>query len=169
MNTDFFNNVKSNSYKFYVRSRNFFINNFFVKVLCLKQNNIYTNIDNSFYQYLLLLVPFYIIKLVANMTNTDIIYKVDGIYGITNIKKNHIIPFITSCTLINNDTVINLTSDIRLYNSSIPLLFFIKHNYLNSYDSIRLTYLIKSNKIEKIIKLNSIDYDNYLIYQMFVD
>jgi len=169
MNLEIINNIKVKSYRYYVRSRNFFVNNFFVNILCLKQNNTYTYLDGNYiyYRYLLLLIPFYFITLIANRYNTEIIYKVDGIYGITNIKENHIIPFITSCTACNDNSSLNISYDIRLYNSSIPLDFFINTRNLHNYNTIKLVYIIKGTKIEKEINIREKDTKKYLIYNLF--
>ena len=169
MNLEIINNFKVKSYRYYVRSRNFFVNNFFVNILCLKQNNTYTYLDGNyiFYRYLLLLIPFYFIKFIANRYNTEIIYKVDGIYGITNIKENHIIPFITSCTAINKVATLNISQEIRLYNSSIPILFFINYEEIYEYDSIKLTFITKGIRKEKEINLREINFNEYLIYHLF--
>ena len=169
MNLEIINNFKVKSYRDYVRSRNFFVNNFFVNILCLKQNNTYTYLDGNyiFYRYLLILIPFYFIKLIANRYNTEIIYKVDGIYGITNIKENHIIPFITSCTAINKVATLNISQEIRLYNSSIPILFFINYEEIYEYDSIKLTFITKGIRKEKEINLREINFNEYLIYHLF--
>jgi hypothetical protein len=156
-------------YRMYVKSRNFFINNFFVNIICLKHNNtfIYLNNDRLIYRYLLLLIPFYFVKCFANIYNYDLIYRVDGIYGITNIKENHIIPFITSCIAFNETSSLNISNDIRFYNSSIPLYFFIINSNLNSYNFIKLIYFNKSSKIEKKIEFDKIDTKSYLIYNLF--
>jgi hypothetical protein len=140
-----------------------------VNILCLKQNNNYTYLDGNyiFYKYLLLLIPFYFITLIANRYNTEIIYKVDGIYGITNIKENHIIPFITSCTAINETSILNISQEIRLYNSSIPLLFFLNNQDINKYNTIKLTFITKGTRIEKDINIKEIDLNKYLIYHLF--
>ena len=169
MNLEIINDIKVKSYRYYVRSRNFFVNNFFVNILCLKQNNTYTYLDGNyiFYRYLLILIPFYFIKLIANRYNTEIIYKVDGIYGITNIKENHIIPFITSCTAINEVATLNISQEIRLYNSSIPLLFFINYEEIYEYNSIKLTFITKGIRKEKEINLRDINLNEYLIYHLF--
>jgi hypothetical protein len=160
---------KEKIYKFYVRSRNFFVNNFFVNILCIKQNDtfIYLNDCNIIYRYLLLLIPFYFLKITFNLFDCELIYKIDGIYGITNIKKNHIIPFITHCVISNDDLSLNITNDIRFYNSSIPISFYINNNKINNFYKIQLVYYIKSNRNEKKIDLRDFDLNNYLIYQLF--
>lgn len=164
-----FKNIKMKLYRQYVNFRNFFINNFFVNVVCLKHNDTFIYLNNNYiiYNYLLILIPFYFVKNIANIYNYDLIYKVDGIYGITNIKENHIIPFISSCIAYNNKSSLNITNDIRFYNSSIPLYFFINNNNLKNYDFIKLIYFNKSNKIEKKIEFNEIDTKKYLIYNLF--
>jgi hypothetical protein len=113
------------------------------------------------------LIPFYFIKTIANIYKYDIIYKVDGIYGITNIKENHIIPFITSCIVISDKSSLNISSYIRYYNSSIPLCFFIDNNNINNYNTIELVYFNKAVKIEKKVNLKTIDTTKYLIYNLF--
>jgi hypothetical protein len=164
-----FKNTKMKLYRSYVNTRNFFINNFFVEIYCFKCDNkcIYLNNYYLIYKYLLLLIPFYFIKTIANIYKYDIIYKVDGIYGITNIKENHIIPFITSCIVISDKSSLNISSYIRYYNSSIPLCFFIDNNNINNYNTIELVYFNKAVKIEKKVNLKTIDTTKYLIYNLF--
>ena len=147
--------MKEQIFKLYVKLRNFYVNNFFVRVLCFKNEDqfIYLYDRYAIYSYFLLLIPFYFVKYVAFMYNYDIIYNVDGVYGITNIKDNHIIPFITSCTACNDNSSLNISYDIRLYNSSIPLDFFINTRDLHNYNTIKLVYIIKGTKIEKEINL----------------
>jgi hypothetical protein len=156
-------------FNLYVKLRNFYVNNFFVTVLCLKQNDIFIYLDNNYLicRYLLLLIPFYFVKYFASKYNYELIYKIDGVYGITNIKDNHIIPFIISCVVINDTSSLNISDDIRLYNSSIPLYFFINMCTLHDYKLIKLNYLIKGIKKEKEINLNNIDTKKYLIYNLF--
>ena len=159
------------SYNLYVKLRNFYVKNFFVTILCFKNNDRFIYLDNNypqiFYRYLLLLIPFYFIKLFANKFNFDIIYKIDGVYGITNIKENHIIPFIKSCVISDDTASLNISLSIRLFNSSIPLHFFMNICELNNYKTIKLIYLNKGVTIEKEIKLNEIDTKKYLIYHLF--
>ena len=156
-------------FNLYVKLRNFYVNNFFVTVLCLKQNDTFIYLDGNYliYRYLLLLIPFYFVNYIANKYNYDLIYKIDGVYGITNIKENHIIPFITSCIVVNDYSISNISSNIRLYNSSIPLYFFIYTCDLDKFKTIKLVYLIKGQKIEKDININELDTKKYLIYNLF--
>ena len=160
---------KENMYRLYVKTRNFFVNNFFVNIFCIKKNDVFIYLNGNYIiiKYLLLLLPFYLVKLIANLLNYEIIYRIDGIYGITNIKENHIIPFITNCTVFNNDSSLNITNDIRLYNTSIPLSFFINNNQINNYNKMTIIYNIKTNKIEKHINFNEINTNNCLIYHLF--
>jgi hypothetical protein len=156
-------------FNLYVKVRNFLVSNFFINILCLKHQNTFIYLDNkySIYRYLLLLCPFYFVNLITNKYNYEIIYKMDNTYNITNIDENHIIPFIQSCIAINDYSSLNISSDIRLYNSSIPLHFFINTCNLHSYNIIKLVYLNKGVKIEKEINLNNIDTKKYLIYNLF--
>ena len=154
-------------FNLYVKLRNFIINNFFVNILCFKKNNNFIYLHNPIYQYCLLLIPFYFVNLIAIKYKYDIIYKRDGIYGITNIKENMIIPFITNCIVIKDENILNISSNLRIYNSSIPLHFFINNDKLLMYDILKIIYLKKGDKIEKKIMLNEIDTKNYLIYNLF--
>lgn len=158
-----------NLYRYYVKAKNFYVNNFFVHVLCLKQNDKYTYLDGNYYyfRYFLLLIPFYFVKLIANMYNTELIYNIDGIYGITNVKINHIIPYISNCIISDDIASLNISAIIRLYNSSIPLSFFINYNHLYKYHSIKLVYIMKGTRFEKDFNLKEIDSKKYLIYQLF--
>ena len=169
MNNNNNDKYKKKAYRVYVRFRNFFINNFFVDILCIKQNDnfIYLENDYLFLRYFLLLIPFYFLKLIANRFNYELIYNVDGIYGITNIKETHIIPFITCCNMVNEQSSLNITNQIRMYNTSIPISFFINNMQINDFDKIQLVYFIKSVKTEKEINLNEIDKNKFLIYELF--
>jgi hypothetical protein len=156
-------------FRIYVKTRNFLINNFFVDIKCFKKEDKFIYLDNQkiIYKYLLMIIPFYLIKSIANKYNYDIIYKVDNIYNITNIKENHIIPFISNCSVYSNNSVIDITKDIRYYNSSIPLCFLIYNCELFKYDTIKITYMNKGNKLYTEINLNNIDTTNFLLYNLF--
>ena len=170
-------------FKLYVKLRNFYVNNFFVSVLCLKHNDNFIYLYNNYliYRYILLFIPFYFIKFIANKYNYDLIYKMDNVYGITNIKETHIIPFIISCSVsselsselssenkISSELISeNIISKIRLYNSSIPLHFFIYTNNINEYELINIVYKHKGETIKKKIKFKEIDTKKYLIYNLF--
>ena len=156
-------------FRIYVKTRNFLINNFLVNIECFKKEDKFIYLDNQkiIYKYLLMIIPFYLIKTLANKYNYDIIYKVDNIYNITNIKENHIIPFITNCSVYSNDSVIDITKDIRYYNSSIPLCFLIYNCELFSYDTIKITYMNKGNRLYNEINLNNIDTTKFLLYNLF--
>jgi hypothetical protein len=156
-------------FRIYVKTRNFLINNFLVNIECFKKEDKFIYLDNQkiIYKYLLMIIPFYLIKTLANKYNYDIIYKVDNIYNITNIKENHIIPFITNCSVYSNDSVIDITKDIRYYNSSIPLCFLIYNCELFKYDTIKITYMNKGNRLYNEINLNNIDTTKFLLYNLF--
>ena len=164
-----YDKYKKKAFRLYVRFRNFFINNFFVNIICIKQNDTFIYLENDYLylKYFLLLIPFYFLKLIANRFNYELIYCIDGIYGITNIKETHIIPFITCCNMVNNQCSLNITNQIRMYNTSIPISFFINNMQINDFDRMQLVYFIKSVKTEKEINLNSIDQNNFLLYELF--
>ena len=151
--------------RFFIGIRNFIINNFFVNIVCIKKND-YLIFLNSIYKYSLYLFPFNVIKLIANYYKYDLIYNMNGVYVVTNIKENRIIPFIMSCTIFNNNSALNISSEIRLYNSSIPLYFLIKNCNFENYDTIKIVYLHKGVNITKNIKIANID-SKYLIYNLF--
>lgn len=156
-------------FRIYVKTRNFLINNFLVNIECFKKEDNYIYLDNKkiIYKYLLMFVPFYFIKSITSIYDYDIIYKIDNIYNITNIKENHIIPFITSCIVCSNDSLMDITKEIRYYNSSIPLCFLIYNCELFSYDTIKITYMNKGNKLYSEINLNNIDTTKFLLYKLF--
>lgn len=169
MNSQDIKKFKMRLFKLYVKSRNFFVNNFFVNILCIKQNDTFFYLENNylFLKYFLLLIPFYFLKLIANRFNYDLIYQVDGIYGITNIKETHIIPFISCCNMVNTQCSLNITNQIRMYNTSIPISFFINNMQINDFDRMQLVYFIKTIKTEKEINLNGIDQNKFLLYELF--
>lgn len=161
--------TKRKLYRVYAKIRNFIINNFFVNVVCIIQedNFIYLSNNNLIYNYILLSIPFIFIKFIFYIFNYKLIYKVDGIYRITNNIDLHIIPFIKSCTVINNNSTLNITSDIYMYNSCVPLEFLINTCNINDYNLIKLNYVSKGNNIEKEINIKDINPKKYLIYNLF--
>jgi len=123
------------------------------------------NDKNLMRQYLLFLTPFYFTKRYAIDNNYFIIHKIDDCYGITTENKNCIIPYIISCNIITNDTIVDFSNEIRKYNTSIPL-YFIIYNIIN-YKELRVVYRSKGLKKEKIIDLNNIDTKTFLIHNIF--
>ena len=69
--------------------------------------------------------------------------------------------------MVNNQCSLNITNQIRMYNTSIPISFFINNMQINDFDRMQLVYFIKSVKTEKEINLNSIDQNNFLLYELF--
>jgi hypothetical protein len=153
----------------YITLRNFCVNNFFVDVLCLKQQNnfIYLNKKYLICRYILFLCPFYFVNLIASKYNYDLIYKKDGTYGITNIQKNRIIPHIKSFIVLKKDAALNIKDFIYLYNPSIPLSFFINTCNLYTFDTLKIIYLNKGVLTEKEYDLKNLDIQKYLIYNLF--
>ena len=165
---------------FMMKCRNFFIQNFFVNVICSikSEKNWYINriITHKYNFYsriirvLLRLVPFFIIKHVFNYFDKNVIYQIDNIYYISNCHQNRISPIIMNLEFINENNkhpnICNLTNKIKFYNSSIPISFLIKQYNLESYNLIKLKYLKKGTFIEKTIKYD-INWSPHYIYNLF--
>ena len=146
--------------------RELFISNFGIEIngLILKNNHILY--INNIFKYIFYFIPF---SLFNYFKFFNFIYKKDTFYYITNIKLNIIIPIILNFTFYNNNNnnyKIDMTSQIKYYNSSIPLKFFIINNNLNNYNMIRLKYMYKGKILEK--ELCIYDYYNKLIYELFL-
>ena len=145
-----------------LKLRNLLISNFGVKIHCMIYNN-------NFYFFNLLfilifqLLPFLIVKKLANLLNINLIYEYDNLYYITN-KKNNILPIIQNI-VIHKDNEMKEILNIKYYNSSIPLYFFLKINNLLDYKLIKLNYFKMGKKIEK--ELDLISNKNKLIYELF--
>ena len=48
MNSQDIKKFKMRLFKLYVKSRNFFVNNFFVNILCIKQNDTFFYLENNY-------------------------------------------------------------------------------------------------------------------------
>lgn len=155
-------------YIIYTLIRNFYINNFFVNILCIIKNDQYTYLLNNhfIYKYILHIIPFTISKYFFVFFNYNLIYKIDNIYCITN-NKLQIIPFIKNFIVTNETSSLNLTSKIYLFHSSIPLEFLLYICDIKDYDRIELNYVIKGINIKKEINIKDIDTTKYLIYNLF--
>ena len=133
----------------------------------LKNNNIYylTNFWILFY-ILLRLIPFSVTTYFFNKMNISIIYKLDSIYNITNIKQNHIMPFILNFQVMtyykNIPYFIDITSLIRYYNGNIPLNFILKNNKVNNFSNVKIKYLANGKTNEKILNIS-----NDPLYKLF--
>jgi len=144
--------------------RDFIISNFGIKIYSIvsgKSNNIY--LIKSIFRYSLIFFPFSIIKNIQ--LPFRIIYKKDNIYFITNTNENKITPIILNFTYFNDRHKVNMLKEIKYYNSSIPLLFFIYNNNLINYPFLNIKYFNKGQSLEKNICLNS--NNNILIYELF--
>ncbi len=154
-----------------VSIRNFFVENFFVDAKCLYSNE--KHYKNKFLSTIFYLfkfcVPFYLTKLVFGFFNYQIIYVVDGVHLITNIKTNHILPIILKFELSQgNDSNIktqDITSLIKYYNSSLPLKYVLDENKLLNYEKIKIKYINKGSMIEKILEVNNVI--NLQLFKLF--
>jgi len=157
--------------------RDFIARNFFVSINALVYNHEIYFLDKylKIIYIFLRLVPFGLLQVIFNLLNIQIIYKLDNIYNITNIKQNHILPIITSIIIesndlyttsdINKNNSYNLTSKIKYYNSSIPIYFLLKNNNIKNCNNIKIKYFNKGKIIEK--NINDInDINKLLIYNL---
>ena len=160
---------------FLLRLREFYINNFFVKIECLyKDNDYYFIRDYIFINFLIRLIPFAIIKYICNYYDYTVIYNLDNIYNIVSKEKNIITPIIMNCKAITesinpdctvSDCVIkDLTSDIKFYNALIPFYFFAYNNNIIYYDKFKIKYMHNQKIITKEININ-----NELLYSPIND
>ena len=153
-----------------IKLRNFFIKNLFVNIIGFKkkENNNYIWINDYYNHIILLIIPFIVIKIIANYIGYHVIYKYDNIYQITNIQNNHILPIILQLEAFSSYNSLesyDLTDKIKYYNSSLPLYIFTKLNIPQNYDNIKIKYLSKGKLCNKNIKI--IEYENDLIYSLF--
>ncbi len=142
-----------------VSIRNFFVENFFVKINGLYSNNkFYTNNWLSTLFFIFNIIPFIVIKILFNLLKYQIIYEVDGIHTITNITTNHILPIILKFELvnINSKNSINITNTIKYYNSSLPLRYIIEKNNFTNYDEIKIKYINKGRITEKSLNIETV-------------
>jgi len=112
------------------------------------------------------LFPFSFIKILLNIFNIQAIYELDTIYNITNIKQHYISPMIYSFLFVKDNTHIkNFTTQIKHYNTSIPLKFIIYENNLECYNNIKIKYLNNNKIISKTLDINI--FINSPIYNLF--
>jgi len=139
------------------------ISNFFIEIngLILENNKIL--LINGLFKYIFYFFPF---RLLNYLKFIKIIYKKDSFYYITNLKINIIIPLILNLTFHNENNIINMTTQIKYYNSSIPFKFFIINNNLNNYNMITIKYMSKGIIINKELCINN--YYDKLIYELFL-
>ena len=150
--------------------REFIVKNYFVSIKALYYDNkdlFYFN--NYFYilQFILGFLPFQLVSSWLEYFNIDVIYKLDSIYNITNIKKTHILPIILNFefTLDNNKN--NFSSNIKYYNASIPFKFLLDTNKLNNYDKLHIKYMSKGRMYDKVVDIPL--YKQVLLYELFQD
>jgi hypothetical protein len=147
-----------------INFREFMVSNFGIIIygLVFKNNKIYYL--NDIYKYLFCFIPF---NLLQKFVFFNIIYKKDNIFYITNINTPIIVPTILNFTLNKPDnTYLDMTYEIKYYNSFIPIKFFIDYNNLYDYETINLKYISKGKMVNKLIYINL--YYNYkLIYDLF--
>jgi hypothetical protein len=143
--------------------REMLISNFFIEIngLILENNKIL--LINGLFKYIFYFFPF---RLLNYLKFIKIIYKKDTFYYITNLKINMIIPLILNLTFHNENNIINMTTQIKYYNSSIPFKFFIINNNLNNYNMITIKYMSKGIIINKELCINN--YYDKLIYELFL-
>jgi len=143
--------------------REMLISNFFIEIngLILENNKIL--LINGLFKYIFYFFPF---RLLNYLKFIKIIYKKDSFYYITNLKINIIIPLILNLTFHNENNIINMTTQIKYYNSSIPFKFFIINNNLNNYNMITIKYMSKGIIINKELCINN--YYDKLIYELFL-
>jgi hypothetical protein len=152
-----------------VSIRNFFVENFFVKI-----HGVYSN--KKFYSndwlltlfFILRIIPFSIIRNLFSMFNCQIIYEIDCIHNITNTtnatKKHHILPIISKFELVNTSSnkSICIKSKLKNYNSSLPVRYVIQTNKCDEFNQINIKCLKKGKFEEKSHLINEV-IDNKLI------
>jgi hypothetical protein len=148
--------------------RNLFFMNFMIRPHALVYNKKLIHLS-GFYNliyYFIKSFPFNLIKILFNFFNINIIYKVDSIYNITGVSNNYIMPIVLEFIVIKNDNSLTL-SNIKYYNSSIPLSFILINNKLFKYDKIKVKYLNKGKIKEDVLYIN--DYYNEPLYKLFIE
>lgn len=148
-------------------SRDFLARNFFVSPMALLYKNQLINFCGIKYLlFLLSLFPFGLIRVLFELFNIGIIYKLDSIYNLTNNKHNHISPIIMNFSFLKDNNVENYTSKIKYYNISIPLEFILlNEDSLQGYEKIQIKYLKNGKMNDKTINIS--DYVKLPIYKLF--
>ena len=148
-------------------SRDFLARNFLVSPMALLYKNQLINFRGIKYLlFLLRLFPFGLIRVLFELFNIGIIYKLDSIYNLTNNKHNHISPIIMNFSFLKDNNVENYTSKIKYYNISIPLEFILlNENSLQGYEKIQIKYLKNGKMNDKTINIS--DYVKLPIYKLF--
>jgi hypothetical protein len=151
--------------------RDFIARNFMVLPMALIYNNqlIYFNSYKYIIYLIFRLLPFGLIRILLELFNIGIIYKLDSIYNITNIRNNHIIPIILNFYFIyehnNCEIKKDFLSNIKYYNGGIPLNFITNENNLQKYRKIKIKYLNKGKILDKLLDIN--DFSELPIYKLF--
>lgn len=162
--------------------RDFIVRNFMVSPKAIQYNDklIYFISYWQILYYFLRMLPFGIIRTLFGLFKISIIYQLDSIYNITNVKNNHIIPIMLKFNFIKNHhkeehrqtpeslsdpNSFDFLSQIKFYNGNIPLSFVINNNNLNYYQKINLKYVKKGLFIDKLIDVSN--YVNQPIYKLF--
>jgi hypothetical protein len=143
--------------------REFIVSNFGIKLYGIEFKNKHIIYVNNIFKYTLCIFPFSLFNYI-NFIN--LIYKKDNIFYITNIKINIITPIILNCIFRNNNNNIDMTSEIKYYNSSIPFQFFINNNNLQNYNIVTIKYMSKGKIINKDLLINN--YRDKLLYELFL-
>jgi len=150
----------------YIKSRNLFIDNFLVDVNYIYTDNKIIDLTKSYLKYLLLISPFSLISFLSTYYNYHIIYKKDNIYYTTNSNNNNIIPYVKSVQVkgLHVDTL-DLTTQFKKFNSSVPLWAFMKINNIEDCEHIEISYMKAGENItKKIVIDNELDINIHEIF-----
>jgi hypothetical protein len=155
--------------------RDFFVRNFFVKIIVFKSNDndneIWLTRNNFFINltyYFLLLVPLVITVKIAKCFNYGVIYNYDLICYNSDSKQNKIIPIVIECKAYCSEKpedLCDVTQPFKYYSTNIPLTVFATRNIPIKCDTMKIKYLKGGSIIENDINLRC--KKNHLIYELF--
>jgi hypothetical protein len=158
------------------KTREYIAKNYLVSIQALYYNKKVLYFQNYLFilRIILSLLPFQWVSSCLAYYDIGIIYKLDSIYNITNVKQTYILPMIFNFDFVSNfstDTKTiyarNFLSNIKYYNASLPLSYIIDTNDLSTYHQIKLKYISKAKFYDKIIDIDA--YRSFLLYELFID
>lgn len=137
--------------------RNFFAKNYLVSIQALYYDKKILYFKNylCILQIILRLLPFQLVSSCLAYYNIQVIYKLDSIYNITNVKETHILPIISKFDFVSDTSGRNFFPNIKYYNSALPLSFILDTNELNSYQYIKYKYMSKGKFYDKTIDIET--------------
>jgi hypothetical protein len=171
--TEIYKKIPEKYLLYLIKFRELLVSNFLFKIIGIKYHHTILYASNFIFLYLFHLFPLQFLCKLLSYFNIKVIYKTDGVYQLSGVKHNHILPVIllfegrksANKDDTTEDNKINLASLIKYYNCSIPLKVFISNNKLEDYKYIKLKFMSKGKFIEKFHVVK--DFENLSIYHLF--